>query len=34
MKLSVPPKGSSQPWRFGEMPPVTIRPTPPRARSR
>jgi hypothetical protein len=25
----VPPNGSSQPSRFGEMPPVTIRPTPP-----
>ena len=31
---SVPPKGLSQPARFGEKPPVTIRPTPPAARSR
>jgi 2,4-dienoyl-CoA reductase-like NADH-dependent reductase (Old Yellow Enzyme family) len=29
----VPPAGANHPWRFGEIPPVTIRPTPPFARS-
>jgi len=29
----VPDIGFSQPWTLGAMPPVTISPTPPRARS-
>ena len=32
-QLNLPPKGASQPRMLGAMPPVTIRPTPPRARS-
>ena len=32
-ELMVPEVGSSRPVRFGENPPVTISPTPPRARS-
>ena len=31
--LSVPAKGLVQPAAFGAMPPVTMSPTPPRARS-
>jgi hypothetical protein len=30
---SFPEKGFSQPTMFGDTPPVTISPTPPRARS-
>ena len=32
-RFSVPPNGKSHPWRFGEIPPVMMSPTPPRARS-
>ena len=32
-QASLPANGASQPSMLGAMPPVTIRPTPPRARS-